>query len=139
MDREFGNNVRIAGGQNKHFTPYYKQIYFPPNGVLKNYETPEVTYQTPAFEKKEKAFTTQEEMMEFLYEITTNNESVQLEIIAHSREGREVPLLIFSSSHKDQEAFRKKPTVWLQAQIHGDEPAAGESALVIAEQLARGS
>ncbi|MCY8373281.1 M14 family zinc carboxypeptidase, partial [Bacillus haynesii] len=33
-------------------------------------------------------------------------------------------------------SISKKPTVWLQGQIHGNEPAAGESALAIAEKLA---
>ncbi|HLS06861.1 MAG TPA: M14 family metallocarboxypeptidase [Bacillota bacterium] len=138
MEWEQTNNNRIAGGQNKHFSPYYKQTYFPPEKVMELYQTPNVTYQTPAFLKEEETFTTQEEMMDFLYGLTVNNDDVRLEIIAHSVEGREVPLLIFSTSHDDQDAFAAKPTVWLQAQVHGDEPAAGESALVIAKQLADG-
>lgn len=139
MGQERENYIRIAGGQNKHFTPYFKQTYFPSKKVMQLYKTPDITFETPAFLKKEKAFTTQEELMTFLYDICQHNEFVKLEILARSLEGRDVPMLVFSTSHDDPISFMQKPTVWLQAQIHGDEPAAGESALVIAKRLAKGS
>lgn len=139
MDQEHDNNIRIAGGQNKHFTPYYKQTYIPPGKVEQLYPKPTETFTTPAFLKNDKAFTTQEEMMAFLYDLCEHHDRLKLEIIAYSLENREVPMLIFSTSLDDKIAFKQKPTVWLQAQIHGDEPAAGESALVIAQRLAKGS
>src|SRR5690625_5835533 len=113
MEWEQTNNNRIAGGQNKHFSPYYKQTYFPPEKAMELYQTPNVTYQTPAFLKEEETFTTQEEMMDFLYGLIVNNDDVRLEIIAHSVEGREVHLLIFFTILDDQTAFVVKPIIRL--------------------------
>lgn len=139
MKKKHTRLSRVAGGQNKHFTPYFNQIHSLPKQVQHLYKTPNVQYRTPAFVKQDETFTTHDEMMDFIYQLSKNNEQVRLEIIAHSLEGREIPLLIFSTSHHNQVEFSRKPTVWLQAQIHGDEPAAGEAALVIAKKLARGT
>ncbi|MFB8733633.1 M14 family zinc carboxypeptidase [Bacillus sp. SL00103] len=55
--------------------------------------------------------------------------------IGTSIEGRSIPALYFTKGSSYFSTF-KKPTIWLQAQIHGNEPASGESALVIAKRLA---
>lgn len=130
--------LRAAGAYNEHFTPYFGQYYFLPKQVQQMYPTLDLTYSSPAFTQNEQAFTSQEQMMDFLNDLTQNNDHVRMEIIGHSLEGREVPMLVFTTSKEQSEAFNNKPTVWLQAQVHGNEPAAGESALIIADQLANG-
>jgi len=132
------NKPRAAGTYNDIFEPYYAHHYQLPAQVKNMYPKLDVEFTSPAFVKEDHSFTTQEEMMNFLYELTKNNEHVRLEIIGHSIEGREIPLLIFSTNEVHSVSFKNKPTVWLQAQIHGNEPAAGESALIIAQQLAEG-
>lgn len=141
MNNQHVRLSRIAGGQNKQFTPYFNQLYTLPKQVKQLYETPTThyRYRTPAFIKQDESFTSQDEMMTFINKLSNHNELLQLEIIAHSLEGREIPILIFSTSHHNEDEFQRKPTVWLQAQIHGDEPAAGEAALVIAKKLSRGT
>lgn len=128
---------RAAGTYNHSFTPYFGQFYFPSQQVKAMYPEIDVAYTSPAFTQNEQAFTSQEQMMDFIHELSTHNH-VRLEIIGHSLEGREVPMLVFTTSEEHSEAFNSKPTVWLQAQVHGNEPAAGESALIIADELANG-
>lgn len=133
-----GEVPRAAGGKNKSFTPYYAQCYYPPEQVLDLFPDPAITFNTPAFTFGQKEFTSQEQMMVFLERLNNASDVMRMEIIGHSLEGREIPLLVFTTSESEKSAdFKYKPTVWLQAQIHGDEPAAGESALIIAQKLAR--
>lgn len=131
--------ARAAGMFNDSFEPYFAQSYEQPEQVKKMYKALDVQFETPAFMKDDRSFTTQEEMMAFLYDLSATCDFVDLEIIGHSLEGREIPMLTFSMSAEGSKSFQAKPTVWLQAQVHGNEPAAGESALVIAKQLANGT
>ena len=130
--------VHAAGRFNQSFTPYFDQTYFPPKQVLDLYPEPDVSFPTPAFIEGQKAFTSQEQMMEFLENLAKDIDFMRLEIIGQTFEGRDIPMLVFTKSESEDSAdFKQKPTVWLQAQIHGNEPAAGESALVIAYKLAK--
>ncbi|WP_257346937.1 M14 family metallopeptidase [Pseudalkalibacillus decolorationis] len=113
------------------FTPYYGKEYSQPEQVLKLYPEPDVEFHSPAFEKEEKQFTTQEEMMAFLRQLDEKSNLVEMKVIGESIEGRKIPMLVFNKGAHT----KNKPTVWLQAQIHGNEPAAGESALVMANKL----
>jgi len=118
--------------------PYFGKTYVQPGEVLQGYPEPEVEMMTPAFTKEEENFTTQEEMMYFLSELHQNCPYMGIEIIGRSQEGREIPLVTFSKNPTKFFNGNDKPTVWLHAQIHGNEPAGGESALLIARQLAEG-
>ncbi|MGE6631702.1 M14 family metallopeptidase [Bacillus sp. NPDC077027] len=118
-------------------TPYYGKNYEQPEVVNKlypDYPEPEVTFHTPAFVKKEEAFTTQEELQSFLNDIVRKSPYATQKSIGTSIEGRQIPALYFTKDRQIS-SLSKKPTIWLQAQIHGNEPASGESALVIAEKL----
>lgn len=133
------NNVRVAGGYNKIFTPHYSKSYTLPEPVKQRYPKLDVSYESPAFIKADESFTTQEEMLTFLDYLTNNSSVSTLKTIGKSVEGREIPLVICSKSKPLSVDYHKKPTVLLQGEIHGNEPAAGESALIIADQLINGS
>lgn len=128
-----------AGQMNPSFTPYFDQSYNQPEQVKALYPNPGVNFDTPAFKEGKSNFTTQEEMMQFLKELDRKSNLMKMETSVYSLEGREMPVLIFTTSESEHSAdFKRKPTVWMEAQIHGNEPAAGESALVTAQQLATG-
>ncbi|WP_191991787.1 M14 family metallopeptidase [Bacillus aerolatus] len=128
-----------AGQINPTFTPYFGQSYKQPEQVKALYPKPDISFDTPAFKEGKSDFTTQEEMMQFLKELDGKSDLMKMETSLYSLEGREMPLLIFTTSESEHSAdFKRKPTVWMEAQIHGNEPAAGESALVTAQQLATG-
>src|SRR5699024_4119402 len=130
---------RSAGNFNDTFKPYFAHSFKHTENMKKFYPALDITFDSPAFLKEDEAFTTQEEMMAFLYDLVATSDNASIEIIGHSSENREIPMVIFSTSVEGSASFQEKPTVWLQAQVHGNEPAAGESALVIAKELAQGS
>ncbi|WP_342536993.1 M14 family metallocarboxypeptidase [Sporosarcina sp. FSL K6-3508] len=107
--------------------------------VLELYKEPEMELVTPGL-KKDKWMTTNPDMMRYLQDIVDNNPSASMENAGHSLEGVELPMLIFTTtSGKDSAEFKSKPTVWLQGHVHGNEPAGGESMLVMANELANGN
>lgn len=112
-------------------TPYYGKDYSQPEKVLKLYPDPDVRFETPAFTSGKKRFTSQKEMVAFLRKLDRRSPWTVMKSLGRSREGREIPVLFFKRGSKDG-----KPTVWLQGQIHGNEPAAGEAVLVMAQKLA---
>lgn len=116
-------------------TPYYGKNYEQPASVKKLYPEPDETFDTPAFQKKEETFTTQEELQTFLRDIVHKSPYATQKQIGTSIEGRSIQALYFTKD-RSITPLSKKPTIWLQAQIHGNEPASGESALVIAKRLA---
>lgn len=138
-NNELNLRARAAGTYNDPFEPYFNQTYERPSQVKALYPDPDVVFETPAFTKEDRSFTTHEEMMHFLREVVSKGKYVQMEMIGQSLEGRDIPMLVFSTSAEKSAEFQEKPTVWLQAFIHGSEPAAGEAALVIANELAHGS
>ncbi|WP_232698115.1 hypothetical protein [Brevibacillus daliensis] len=96
----------IAAEETKTFTPYYGTgpSYVQPENVQALFPKPTEKLITPAFQKDKVAFTSQEEMMDFLLTLTNNNPNVKLEIIGQSLEGHDIPMLLFS---KDSRPCRK--------------------------------
>ncbi len=85
---------------------------------------------TPAFLKKS-GFTNYQEMMEWLNKsIKTHEDKVSLSFIGESQNGKQVPMLIFSSKNE-----KAKTRVWLQGGLHGDEPAGTEAMLYLTDRL----
>lgn len=138
MSKEI-KNVRVAGGYNKTFIPHFSQYYTLPQPVKQRYPTMNITYKSPAFIKEDQSFTTEQEMLTYLQQITKNSPIATLKIIGQSVEKRAIPLVVCSESELFSAGFHEKPTVLLQGEIHGNEPAAGEAALIIADQLINGS
>lgn len=131
----------LAETLDPEFTPYYGTgpSYIQPDNIAHLFPKPGMKFNTPGFEKGKTAFTSQEEMLSFLKKIANKNKHVYLENIGKSLEGRDIPLLVFSKDNpKKVKGDKKKPLIWIQGQIHGNEPAAGESNLVVAQMLAEG-
>jgi hypothetical protein len=95
---------------------------------------------TPAFSSADRLqFTTQEEMLAFVQDIDKNNPYAYLEIYGKSGQGRDLPLLIFTKDKPEKLAKeKKKPLVWIQNQIHGNEASATEAGLLIAKWITEG-
>ncbi|MED4781518.1 M14 family metallocarboxypeptidase [Brevibacillus choshinensis] len=123
--------------EEKPFVPYYGYgpSYVQPAAIKELFPTPDIDFGTPGFQNDKVAFTSQEEMVTYITKLVKGNKHAKLVYIGTSLEGREIPLLIFSKDPDRVKADKEKPLIWLQAQIHGNEPAAGESALVIAKWL----
>ncbi|WP_393959474.1 M14 family metallopeptidase [Priestia megaterium] len=119
--------------------PYYGKDYSQPEKIKALYPEIKVDEETPAFIKGQDAFTTQEEMMSYVQKLAHKSPYVKLKIIGKSQQGREIPVLYFSKEKKFADGKpSKKPTIWLQSQIHGNEPASGESVLAMATRLTEG-
>ncbi|MCF6138447.1 M14 family metallopeptidase [Pseudalkalibacillus berkeleyi] len=112
--------------------PYFGKEYAQPDQVMDLYPEPNVNFETPAFLKEDKSFTTQEEMESFIQKLDDESDRLKVKNIGQSIEGRNIPALFYFKKDRKQ---HRKPTVWLQGQIHGNEPAGGESALVMAKML----
>ncbi|RFU65195.1 M14 family metallopeptidase [Peribacillus glennii] len=130
-----------AAQEQSEFVPYYGTgpSYVQPENIAHLFPKPNVQFKTPGFSKGKVAFSSQEEMMSFLKKLSSKNKNVHLKTIGRSLEGREIPMLLFTKDKPEQiRKDRKKPLIWIQGQIHGNEPAAGESTLVMAKLLAEG-
>jgi hypothetical protein len=105
--------------------------------VAARYPDPEVQYTTPAFAPGKRDFTSQGELMAFLEELATKAPTMRLETGSRSQQGRVLPVLLFSRA---QHAIGNgaKPVVLIIGQQHGNEPAGGEAALVLAQRLGIG-
>ncbi|MCQ6267516.1 M14 family metallocarboxypeptidase [Fictibacillus sp. WQ 8-8] len=130
-----------AADETEKFTPYYGYgpSYVQPSSISYLFPKPAEHFSTPAFEKGRLPFTSQEEMLAFIKKLDHKNKLVTLKSIGKSLEGRDLPILLFSKENPDKiKNNKKKPLIWIQGQIHGNEPAAGESVLVTAQKLAQG-
>ncbi|WP_349408297.1 M14 family metallocarboxypeptidase [Pseudalkalibacillus sp. SCS-8] len=112
--------------------PYYGKTFSQPDQVQILYSEPEMDFGTPAFQKEREAFTTQEELIRFIVRLDDSSNHLTVKTIGQSSEGRAIPALFFFKRGGDN---LLKPTIWLQGQIHGNEPAGGEGVLVIAKRL----
>jgi hypothetical protein len=117
-------------------TPYYGKTYTQPEQVMPLFPDVAITDETPAFTKGEEAFTTQEEMLAYIEELKTKSPYVSVKEIGKSQNGMAIPALYFTKDGSIKPSYAsRKPTVWIQSQIHGNEPASGESILAIANRL----
>ncbi|MGE6611745.1 M14 family metallopeptidase [Peribacillus sp. NPDC076916] len=124
----------------EEFTPYYGNgpSYIQPDNLSHLFPEPNVSFNTPAFKQNKIAFTSQEEMLDHIKSLSHKNKYIQFKTIGKSTEGRDIPMLLFSKDSKRPNKDSHKPLVWIQGQIHGNEPASGESTLVLAQWLAEG-
>lgn len=80
--------------------------------------------------------TTHQEMMDFIKALEEGHAKFEVKTIATTVQGREVPVLEFSSSVFGQDT--SKLMVLLFAQQHGNEPSGKEGALMLVSKLAAG-
>jgi Zinc carboxypeptidase len=124
----------------EEFTPYYGNgpSYIQPDNLSHLFPDPNVSFKTPAFKQNKIAFTSQEEMFDHIKFLAHKNKNIQVKTIGKSTEGRDIPMLLFSKDSNKSIKDSHKPLIWIQGQIHGNEPASGESTLVLAQWLAEG-
>lgn len=103
-----------------------------PAAVAARFPNPDVSYQTPGFKAGRSDFASHEEAIAFLKELDTKHQQMSLELARKSQQGREIPIVILASRDGFQKA---NPTVMILGQQHGNEPAGGEAALALIEQL----
>lgn len=103
----------------------------------RHFPEPRTAIGTPAFATPDR-YTTQNELLEFVGRLG-HAPGVFLLEAGRSQAGETIPLVVFTRSADGRpETLREsgRPTVWIQAQQHGNEPASGEAALALAAELA---
>ncbi len=84
-------------------------------------------------------FTSHQEMMDYLHELRARSAEFRMGIYGHSRQGRELPYLVFSRpavTRGWEAAALGKPVVELHANVHGGERDLRESLLQLVRALA---
>jgi hypothetical protein len=115
----------------------YKQS----DAVKRRYPDPPVRFDTPAFAAGKSAFTTHDEMMDYLEKLGERAGNMLVRTGGYSQEGRVLPVLLFTNSGRFALAELKRlnrPIVVLVGQMHGNEPAGGEAMLALAKSLVDG-
>ena len=116
--------------------------------ILDNFKIEDQNYATPAFDGSDAAhqFTTQDEMVEYMKDQDNACDYMHLYSAGETPNYHyDIPLAVFSNTPIPEDATLEeaaklvnangKTTVWFQAQIHPNEPAAGEGALVVVDDL----
>ena len=120
-----------------------------PEEINEHFTIEPQNYTTPAFDGKHAAneFTSQDEMMEFLHKMDQSSDMMHLYSAGTTPNYKyDLPLALFTTSEIPAGATLEeaakivkdngKLNVWYQAQIHPNEPAAGEGALVMVQNFA---
>jgi hypothetical protein len=96
------------------------------------YPEPERAYPTPTLSKPlEEGLASLSEITRYLRDLADRYPGkVTLSIIGKTPQGREIPVLYFGSP-KENEKIR----IWIQAGLHGNEPAGPEAACLLADYL----
>jgi hypothetical protein len=104
-----------------------------PDAVAVRYPEPPHIYATPSLNAGRTDFASHEEVLAYLRQLaSTSGGWLRMGLIGQSQQGRDIPLLQLSSPAG---FVQDRPTVLIVGQQHGNEPAGGEAALAIAEQL----
>lgn len=123
-------------------------LIFWPEEINKHFALEPQNYTTPAFDGKHAAneFTSQEELMAFLKKMDAASGTMHLYSAGTTPNYKyDLPLALFTTSEIPANATlaeaakivkgNGKLNVWYQAQIHPNEPAAGEGALVMIDNF----
>lgn len=103
-----------------------------PPAVMRHYPEPTLAYETPGLRPGRQDLTSHDEALAYLRQLAARNALVKLEAAGTSQQGRDIPLVLLFHDGQYQPG---KPTVLVVAQQHGNEPAGGEAALALAQQL----
>ncbi len=95
-----------------------------------------LTTQTPAFLKKELSYTTNEELQNYLEELTNDSKDLTLETLGLTSSGKKIPYVILKD---DRFSNEEKITIWIHAMQHGDEPSSSEAAMSIIAHISKNS
>ncbi|HEY1391792.1 MAG TPA: M14 family zinc carboxypeptidase, partial [Methylibium sp.] len=123
--------LALAGVAQAQFEP--GKVKPEPPGVAAHFAEPAVRYATPGLREAREDFTSHAEMLAFVESLAkAAPRLLHVEVLGQSQEGRAMPLLVLSAKSG---VNPKLPTVLVLGQQHGNEPAGGEAALVLAQQL----
>ena len=104
-----------------------------PEVIARQFPDPALTFPSPAFAPGRADFTTHAEAFGFLDALARRSERISIETVGRSQQGRALVVAVLSGPRGFDAGL---PTVLLLAQQHGNEPAGGEAALVLAHRLA---
>ncbi len=122
--------LMLAGTAQAQFDP--SKVVVQPEAVARQFPDPAVPFTTPAFTAGRQDFTTHAEVFEFLDALARRSGRLSIETVGRSQQGRAMAVAVLTG----QRGFDARlPTVLLLAQQHGNEPAGGEAALVLAQML----
>ncbi len=123
--------LALAGPAGAQLDP--AKVVIEPQAMARQFPDPALPFSTPAFAPGRQDFSTHAEVFSFLDALARKSRHLALETIGRSQQGRAMALVVLSSSRGFD---ARLPTVMLLAQQHGNEPAGGEAALVLAQTLA---
>jgi predicted deacylase len=110
------------------------KVVVQPEAIARQFPDPATPFNTPAFAAGREGFTTHAEVFTFLDALAQRSAGhLTVETWGRSQQGRAMALVVLTSPRGFD---ARLPTVLLLAQQHGNEPAGGEAALALAQQLA---
>jgi Zinc carboxypeptidase len=116
---------------NAQFDP--QKIYVETPLVAARFPNPKVDYPTPSLQEGRNDFASHQEALDYLASLArASSGRLSIETIGQSQQGRAIPMARLSARGEINPAL---PTVLIVAQQHGNEPASGEAALALAQQL----
>jgi predicted deacylase len=104
-----------------------------PEAIARQFPEPATPFTTPAFAPGRQDLTTHAEAFVFLDALARRSGRVAIETLGRSQHGRAMVAVVLTGPRGWDAQL---PTVLLLAQQHGNEPAGGEAALVLAQSLA---
>lgn len=104
-----------------------------PEAIARQFTAPEQAFTTPGFAPGRLDLTTHAEVFGFLDALAARSDRIVVDTVGRSQQGRAMALAVLSGPRG---VDARLPTVLLLAQQHGNEPAGGEAALVLAQSLA---
>jgi Zinc carboxypeptidase len=104
-----------------------------PEAIVRQFPDPATAFATPAFAPNRQTLTSHAEVFAFIDALSQRSESISIETVGHSQQGRAIALLKLTGKGGFNRAL---PTVFVIAEQHGNEPASGEAALALAQTLA---
>ena len=104
-----------------------------PEPIARRFPDPDVRYPTPGLRESRIDFPSHAEVLAYLDTLARDSTHVRVETIGRSQNGLAMPLVVLTAATAPH---RAKPTILILGQQHGNEPAGGEAALVLAQQLA---
>lgn len=121
----------LASGAWAQFDP--AKAVAEPEAMARQFPDPTTPFTTPAFAAGRQDFTSHAEVFAFLDALGRRSARLAVDTVGRSQQGRAMALAVLTGPR----GFNAQlPTVLLLAQQHGNEPAGGEAALVLAQSLA---
>jgi predicted deacylase len=104
-----------------------------PEPIARQFPGPVTPFTSPAFAPGRQDLTTHAEAFAFLDALAQRSGRLTIETVGRSQQGRAMVAVVLTGPRG---LDARLPTVMLLAQQHGNEPAGGEAALVLAQTLA---